>query len=174
MAVISNVLFPNTYYQLSSWALLVNLLSTLVTLWFGAIRQQTITLASFDSELCHYMTPLGHKMLTDTFMNWTLCIQQIKGSLDCICHNSVNEYHWKAQRNVCFCCIIFISWRTSMALLLSAKCMLLNHSLCWLYCISLQHDGIRTYMNNRPSSMIYIIFSTGDNIWLCLLSCSAW
>ena len=46
-------------------------------LWFGAVRQQVITWAIFDPDLCRHMVSLGHNALIQVYMyiiyiNYTL------------------------------------------------------------------------------------------------------
>ena len=74
--VILQVHITNSFYKLISWALTVKLVlgecrwAPLIISqhwfrwWLGAIRQQAITWADIDPELCHHMVSLGHNELT--------------------------------------------------------------------------------------------------------------
>ena len=42
--------------------------STLVQVWLGAVRQQAITWAIVDPDLCRHMASLGHNELNSWFM----------------------------------------------------------------------------------------------------------
>ena len=80
VVVISKVLSPNMCYGLSSWVLLVTLLTgkchrtPLMTsqhwfgYWLGAVRQQSITWANIDTDLCHHMASLSHNELNQQWI----------------------------------------------------------------------------------------------------------
>ena len=52
--------FPVKFPQDESWRTLLMICLHWFKLWIGAIRQQAVTSANVDPDLCHHMASLGH------------------------------------------------------------------------------------------------------------------
>ena len=87
--------------------------------WLGAVRQQAITWAYVDPNICHYLVSLGHNELTNAVFDCHVTRCQYCTVLRCITSqpipNATRVNHWQKIGNVrtklvsCISCTVFLT-----------------------------------------------------------------